>query len=168
MPENSARIFPDWDNLYKNQKVQTMPWYNERLDRDLEEELERRKITTGRILDLGTGPATQAIQLSRRGLKVTGSDVSAAAIQRARKIYTNYNNNVEFVVDDVLNSKFGDKEFDYIFDCGCFHVMPIEKRPAYAREITRILDERGLLFLKCFSAKEYIKALLTLFQEPYL
>ena len=119
MPENSARIFPDWDNLYKNQKVQTMPWYNERLDRDLEEELERRKITTGRILDLGIGPATQAIQLSRRGLKVTGSDVSAVD-QRARKIYTNYNNNVEFVVDDVLNSKFGDKEFDYIFDCGLF------------------------------------------------
>jgi hypothetical protein len=30
-----------------------------------------RKITKDRILDLGTGPATQAIQLSKRGLKVT-------------------------------------------------------------------------------------------------
>jgi hypothetical protein len=39
-----------------------MPWYNKNLDSDLEEELEKRKITKGRILDLGTGPATQAVQ----------------------------------------------------------------------------------------------------------
>jgi len=55
MPEYSSKVFPDWDNLYKNQEVKTMPWYSERLDRDLEEELDRRKIITGRILDLGTG-----------------------------------------------------------------------------------------------------------------
>lgn len=40
-----------------------MPWYNENLDSDLEEEFERRKVSKGRFLDLGTGPATQAIQL---------------------------------------------------------------------------------------------------------
>jgi hypothetical protein len=34
-----------------------MPWYNENL-----EQLESGKISKGRILDLGTGPATQAIQ----------------------------------------------------------------------------------------------------------
>jgi methylase of polypeptide subunit release factors len=44
------------------------------------EELERRKISKGKILDLGTGPTTQAIQLAKRGLQVTGSDVSEAAI----------------------------------------------------------------------------------------
>jgi methylase of polypeptide subunit release factors len=72
--------FPDWNNLYNNlyntQNVETMPWYNENIDSDLEEELERGKISKGRILDLGTGPATQAIQLAKRGLEVTGSDVS--------------------------------------------------------------------------------------------
>jgi methylase of polypeptide subunit release factors len=76
--------FPDWNNLYNTQNVETMPWYNENLDSDLEEELERRKIFTGRILDLGTGPATQAIQLSKRGLEVIGSDLSEAAINKAR------------------------------------------------------------------------------------
>jgi hypothetical protein len=53
--------FPDWEILYKSQKAETMPWYNENLDFDLEEELDRRKITCGNFLDLGTGPATQAI-----------------------------------------------------------------------------------------------------------
>jgi hypothetical protein len=46
--------FPDWNNLYNTQNVETMPWYNEQLDSDLEEELERRKVSKGRILDLGT------------------------------------------------------------------------------------------------------------------
>jgi ubiquinone/menaquinone biosynthesis C-methylase UbiE len=159
MPEKdpqSEKDFPDWNNLYSSQNVETMPWYNENLDSDLQEELERRKISKGRILDLGTGPATQAIQLAKRGLQVTGSDVSEAAINRARKVYVHNNKDKEisFIVDDILNSKIKDKSFDYVFDRGCFHVLPIEKRPVYIREINRILNNRGILFLKCFSVKE--------------
>src|ERR671922_1812476 len=107
----SEKKFPDWDNLYSSQNVETMPWYNENLDLDLEEELEKRKISKGRILDLGTGPATQAIQLAKRGLEVTGSDVSEAAIRRARELYVHNNkdNEINFAVDNILNSKLKDK-----------------------------------------------------------
>jgi ubiquinone/menaquinone biosynthesis C-methylase UbiE len=152
----SRKDFPDWNSLYSNQKVETMPWYNEQLDSDLEEELERRKVSKGRILDLGTGPATQAIQLAKRGLEVTGSDVSEAAINRAKDVYghNNKDTKISFTVDDILNSKMQDKMFDYVFDRGCFHVLPIEKRPVYVSEINRILDDKGILFLKCFSTKE--------------
>jgi SAM-dependent methyltransferase len=150
------RDFPDWNNLYNTQNVETMPWYSENLDSDLEEELEGGKISKGRILDLGTGPATQAIQLTKRGLEVTGSDVSEAAIRRARKLYVHNNKDKEitFTVDNILNSKLPDKMFDYVFDRGCFHVLPIEKSPVYIKEIKRILDDDGTLFLKCFSIKE--------------
>src|SRR5215203_423101 len=155
----SEKDFPDWNNLYNTQNVETMPWYNENLDSDLEEELEKRKISKGRILDLGTGPATQALQLAKRGLKVTGSDVSEAAIRRARELHLHNNANnknmkIDFIVDDILNSKIRDKMFDYVFDRGCFHFLPIDKRPDYIKEIKRILDDRGILFLKCFSIKE--------------
>ena len=148
--------FPDWNNLYNTQNVETMPWYNENIDSDLEEELERGKISKGRILDLGTGPATQAIQLAKRGLEVTGSDVSEAAIRRARELYVHNNKNmkIDFIVDDILNSKIRDKMFDCVFDRGCFHVLPIDKRLVYIKEIKRILDDMGILFLKCFSIKE--------------
>ena len=47
-----------------------------------------------------------------------------------------------------------DKMFDYVFDRGCFHVLPIEKRTLYIKEIKRILDDYGILFLKCFSIEE--------------
>jgi 2-polyprenyl-3-methyl-5-hydroxy-6-metoxy-1,4-benzoquinol methylase len=52
-----------------------MPWYNENFDSELEKELDERKlINDGKFLDVGTGPATQAIWLAKIGFKVTGSD----------------------------------------------------------------------------------------------
>ena len=157
MPEESQseKDFPNWDNLYKSQNVEAMPWYNKNLDSDLEEELEKRKITKGRILDLGTGPATQAVQLSKKGFQVIGSDVSESAINRAREVCIHDKDmEISFIVDDILNSEINDKSFNYIFDRGCFHVLPIEMRLVYIREIKRILDDNGILFLKCFSTKE--------------
>src|SRR5918911_5361174 len=145
--------FPDWETLYKTQKVETMPWYNENLDSDLEEALHRRKITNGKFLDLGTGPATQAMWLAKRGFNVTGSDLSESAVNRAKYFYANQKN-VNFIVDDILNSKLKESEFDYIFDRGCFHVLLPTDRQRYIRKIKHILKENGTLFLKCFSNKE--------------
>lgn len=38
---------PDWETLYKTQKVETMPWYNENFDSDLKEFDERKIINVG-------------------------------------------------------------------------------------------------------------------------
>ena len=161
MPESVRKDFPDWDTLYQSQRVETMPWYNENFDFDLEKELDERMIINNtndsiKFLDLGTGPATQAIWLAKRGFKVIGSDLSEAAINRAREIYAN-EENVNFIVDDILNSKLKDNEFDYIFDRGCFHVLPPEDRKKYINKIKQILKDNGILFLKCFSDKEPIQ-----------
>jgi hypothetical protein len=40
----SGKDFPDWETLYKSQKIETMPWYNENFDSDLEKELDERKL----------------------------------------------------------------------------------------------------------------------------
>src|SRR5919199_240210 len=148
-----SKEFPDWETLYKSQKVETMPWYNENLDSDLEEELYRRKITNGKFLDLGTGPATQSIWLAKRGFQVIGSDLSEAAIKRARNVYAN-EKNIHFIADDILNSNLKENQFDYIFDRGCFHVLLTADRQRYITKIRQILKDNGILFLKCFSDKE--------------
>jgi ubiquinone/menaquinone biosynthesis C-methylase UbiE len=157
MSESTRKSFPDWEILYKNQRVETMPWYNENLDSDLQEELDKRKISADdgkKFLDVGTGPATQAIMLSKRGFTVVGSDLSEAAINRARKKYPK-DPDVNFIVDDILNTRFKDDEFDYIFDRGCFHVLSPSDRNKYINKIHQILKKQnGMLFLKCFSDKE--------------
>jgi SAM-dependent methyltransferase len=156
----SRQALPDWEALYKTQKVETMPWYNENFDSDLEKELDERKIINvggnKKFLDLGTGPATQAVWLAKKGFKVIGSDLSEAAINRARNVYAN-EKNLEFIVDNILNSKFKDNEFDYIFDRGCFHVLAPPHRKKYIGKIKQILKNNGILFLKCFSNKEPMK-----------
>jgi cyclopropane fatty-acyl-phospholipid synthase-like methyltransferase len=141
--------FPDWDALYK-QDVSTMPWYNKKLDSDLEQEIKKRNLTKGRFLDLGTGPGTQAIQLAKLGFSVTGTDLSSNAIQKAQRLDATIN----FLVDDIMDSKLGKASFDYILDRGCFHVLPQNKQAQYAKTIHDILDKNGLFFLKCFSIKE--------------
>ena len=154
----NTRSFPDWETLYKNQEVKSMPWYNESLDQDLELELDKMKIKKGSFLDLGTGPGTQAIKLFERGFEVTASDLSPTAIHKASVRYNNkMNNKIKFIVDDIVNSHLSSNEFDFIFDRGCFHVISPEKRSIYTEEVNRILKEGGRLFLKCFSEKEPVR-----------
>jgi cyclopropane fatty-acyl-phospholipid synthase-like methyltransferase len=154
MAENK-RAFPDWETLYKNQQVESMPWYDENLDADLEEELDKRRISHGKFLDIGTGPGTQAAKLHERGLNVTATDLAETAIKKAQSTHSNSDNNrVDFIVDNILNSNLKEKEFDYIFDRGCFHVISINDRKRYMMQVNRILKDSGILFLKCFSDKQ--------------
>jgi SAM-dependent methyltransferase len=149
---NNNRSFPNWDNLYANEaSVGSLPWYNKDLDNDLKEYLSTMKITKGRFLDLGTGPATQAIELSKLGFQVTATDISENAITRAKRM----SKGIEFIVDDILDSKLKEEDsFDYILDRGCFHVLEPSSRQRYVDQISRLLRDGGLLFLKTFSAKE--------------
>jgi SAM-dependent methyltransferase len=148
---SNNRSFPHWNDLYANEtSVGSLPWYNKDLDNDLKEHLRTMTMTKGRLLDVGTGPATQAIELSKLGFQVTATDISENAITRAKRM----SKDIEFIVDDILESKLKDDSFDYIFDRGCFHVLEPSSRQRYVNQVSRILRDGGLLFLKIFSAKE--------------
>jgi len=138
----------DWKNIYKNMKVTEMPWYYPDLDEDLQNALNKLGLTSGTFLDLGTGPATQANKLAERGFDVTGTDISEEAIALAKQAFKD----VEFIYDDILESKLA-KKFDFIFDRGCFHVLDEDKREIYAENVFNLLNDSGLLILKCFSNK---------------
>jgi SAM-dependent methyltransferase len=146
------RSFPHWNDLYANEaSVGSLPWYNKDLDNDLKEYLRTMNITRGRFLDLGTGPATQAIGLSKLGFQVTATDISENAIARAKRM----SKGIEFIVDDIRESKLKEEDsFDYIFDRGCFHVLEPSSQQRYVNQVSRLLRDGGLLFLKTFSTKE--------------
>ncbi len=61
------RGLPSWEELYQKDTIERLPWYWPALDPDLEAALARHGIASGRVLDQGTGPGTQAIALAERG-----------------------------------------------------------------------------------------------------
>ncbi len=154
--EKKPSNFPGWKALYEKGDIEKLPWFSEALDKDLVGALDRLEITKGRFLDLGTGPGTQAIALAKRGLDVVGSDLSPAAIDFAKKRAKKEEaSKVEFVVDDVLDSKLQEKgPFDAIFDRGCFHVLPEDERGGYVATVKGLLGDGGRLFLKTFSDEQ--------------
>ena len=52
--------------------------------------------------------------------------------------------------DDILDTRLT-RQFDLIFDRGCFHVLAPERRQDYVRIVGGLLKPGGYLFLKCFS-----------------
>lgn len=147
------RGFPDWEELYRGQGVETMAWYYPVLDPDLDSALERYRLSSGSAIDIGTGPGTQAIALAERGFRVTGTDLSQAAVDKATEKARAKGLTIDFRKDDILASQVTGA-FDFAFDRGCFHVLPSERRADYARTVASVLKRGGFLFLKCFSHLE--------------
>lgn len=145
--------FPQWQDIYNVDEtaIEKLPWYSKELDYDLKKELEDGRIKDGKFLDLGTGPAMQAFQLAKLGFSVTGTDISESAIARAKSLSKD---GARFVVDNIVQSKLEDNQFDYIFDRGCFHVLKPSDRPRYVNKVKSTLTDNGMLFLKTFSIQE--------------
>lgn len=147
------REFPAWETFYAEQSVEKMPWYYTGMDPDLEQGLRRWTLQSGDALDIGTGPGTQAIALAERGFRVTGVDISEAAVQKATARARTLDIEVQFQRADILTASF-DINFDLVFDRGCFHVQPPDRREDYVRCLHRHVAPSGFLFLKCFSREE--------------
>ena len=144
----------DWEKLYATSDVATLPWYNPDLDPDIERALKAHRLRGGHLLDLGTGPATQAMSLAKRGFDVVATDISGSAIKKAKAAAKEAGLSITFHVDNVLKSRLAPNLVDVIVDRGVFHVLPKDKRPVYVRTVHRVLRPNGWLFLKCFSNKE--------------
>ncbi|HEY9813088.1 MAG TPA: class I SAM-dependent methyltransferase [Candidatus Sericytochromatia bacterium] len=142
--------FDNWEQIYQNQNIESMPWFNPDLDLDLQQALSQLNINSGTILDLGTGPGTQAIALAERGFQVTATDISETAIHQAEQTAKQNKMNISWQQDDIINSKLN-QTFDFVFDRGCFHVISPEQRQDYVRIVHKLLNDQGYLFIKCFS-----------------
>ena len=148
----SDRHFPQWDEFYGTHPAESMPWFYAELDPDLARALEQHSVT-GRALDLGTGPGTQALGLAERGFDVTATDVSPAAVNAARERARAAGVAVSFIVDDVTNSRV-EGTFQLVLDRGCFHVLAPDARAGYVATLGRLVASGGLFFLKCFSDEQ--------------
>src|SRR2546430_15943316 len=144
----------DWEKLYASSDVATLPWYNPDLDTDIERALKTHHLSSRRLLDLGTGPATQAMNLAKRGFDVVATDISGSAIKKAKASAKEAGLSITFLVDNVLRSRLAANLVDVIVDRGVFHVLPKDKGPVYVRTVHRALRPDRWVFLQCFLNKQ--------------
>jgi 2-polyprenyl-3-methyl-5-hydroxy-6-metoxy-1,4-benzoquinol methylase len=142
--------FPDWEALYASDPAESMPWFYPRLDPDVAGALNGAR---GRLLDVGTGPGTQAIALARLGFDVTAVDLSHSAVEKADARARREGVRVSFIQDDILRTRLRGT-FDFILDRGCLEVLAPGDRPAYAETLGSLAAPSGRLLLKCFSSRQ--------------
>lgn len=83
---DNKKEFPDWDLYYKQNNVESMPWYEKNLDLDMLEEVQF--LEKGEFLDLGTGPGTQAVEISKKGFKELGLIYRRLLLKRPNHLQT--------------------------------------------------------------------------------
>ena len=111
----------------------------------IEQEVERDKSI--KIIDIGCGTGRHAIELTKRGYKVTGVDLSENQIERAREKAQETGVTIDFQTQDARNLPF-DGEFDLaIMLCeGGFSLMETDEMNfEILKNATKALKSKGKL-----------------------
>jgi SAM-dependent methyltransferase len=126
------------------------PWDTNTTPPELVELIENQKLPAGRVLDLGCGTGTNVIYLARHGWQAVGVDFVGKAIATAKRKAQAAGVSARFHQGDVTKLDFLDPPFDLILDIGCFHSLPVERRPAYISGLARLLRPGGLFLCYAF------------------
>jgi len=136
--------FTPWED------IADLPAVRERVDGLLAREESGREPPYGPVLDLGCGSGIWAVELARRGWRVTGIDVVPKALRRARERIREAGVEVRLVEGDVtkLRTAGVGSGFSFMLDLGLFHdELTDEQRAAMGREVTAVATPDATLLM---------------------
>ena len=145
--------YDEWDQIYRKYPLESLGWELGRPRPILVELIEKERIKKGKALDICCGAGTNTVYLAEKGFEVTGIDISSKAIEYAKKNAEQANVKINLMVQNFVNLPFGDEEFDFVFDMGCFHHVEVEDRTKFIEGVHRVLKKGGSYLLTCFSYK---------------
>jgi glycine/sarcosine N-methyltransferase len=132
------RIYPDWDASMARQ--------GRALDAVIHAEL---GMDHAAVLDCSCGIGTQAIALSQRGHRVTGSDISQVAVARAVREAALRGVSLPATVADMRRLPFRERQFDVVLsaDNSLPHLLRPQDVAAALGAMRHVLRSGGLLIL---------------------
>jgi SAM-dependent methyltransferase len=113
------------------------------LDRELLDHFATRLKGVGKVCDLGCGPGHVASYLHQRGVDVVGIDLSPSMVDQARQL----NPDLDFRQGNMLALDASDHSFAAIVSFYSIIHIPRAELPGLFRELHRVLQPNGLLFL---------------------
>lgn len=104
----------------------------------------------GHALDIGCGTGTNAVEMARRGWRVTGVDFSRRAIGAARRRAAGTGLPVDFRQAEAAELPGIAGPFDFVLDIGCFHSLDAAGQARYAARLANVTKPGSTYMLYTF------------------
>lgn len=119
----------------------------------------------GSLLEIGCSMGTDLLQLARRGMQVTGIDLTEEGINLARKRFELYQIPATLKVDDAENLSFPDGSFDVVYSFGVLHHTPNTQQSI--DEVLRVLKPGGLAVIMLYNRNSLNYYIHRLINQPF-
>lgn len=140
------------DRIYGERPLEAIPWNYEEPPALLADLVTEGLLMPCDLVDLGCGAGNYAVWLAGLGFRVTGIDFSTRAVDLAAALAARRGVMCRFLVRDVAGEIDGLEEaFDFAYDWEVLHHVFPDTRPAYVRNVARMLRPGGRYFSVCFS-----------------
>lgn len=143
------------DRIYGEIPLAQIPWNIEQPPAVLVDLVESGRVSPCETLDLGCGAGNHAVWLAGLGFRVTGIDLSAAAIAYAEALACLRGVSCRFVVADLVAAPPPfDAAFDFAFEWEVLHHMLPADRPRYVAGVHQMLGAGATYLSVCFAEND--------------
>lgn len=112
--------------------------------------VESGRLKPCRVIDLGSGTASNVIFLAQHGFDVTGVDFSLGAIKMGQERAIEADVEIEFIEDDLTNLQHVKGTFDLLVDYGTLDDLSPTKRDLYVENVVPLTHPGSQFLLYCF------------------
>jgi methyl halide transferase len=130
-PSNEYR-----DSIRQRYLTGDAPWDSGRPSTELVRALDADLLPGKTALEFGCGTGTNAIELARRGYRVTAVDIADVAIDRARVKARQAQATVDFRIGDLTRMDV-DNPYDVLFDSGVYHGIRTRDLAGFLKTVRR-------------------------------
>jgi SAM-dependent methyltransferase len=147
----------DQDHFAQMYEGGSPPWDRGKPDPELIRVLDAGLLPGRSVLEFGCGYGDNAIELARRGYRVTAVDFVAQAVEGARRRAQAAKVKVDFRCADVVALKFK-RPFDVLFDRGCYHHLRRADLAGFQGMLRRVTRAGSRWFCLAGNAKQKMEA----------
>ena len=112
--------------------------------------VESGRLQPGRVIDLGSGTASNCIYLAQHGFEVTGVDYASAAIEEGWARAEAAGVTVSFFVDDLTDLRHASGTFDLLVDYGTLDDLVPRDRDRYVENVLPLTRPGSQFLLYAF------------------
>jgi 2-polyprenyl-3-methyl-5-hydroxy-6-metoxy-1,4-benzoquinol methylase len=145
--------YEHWEQVYQTKPADAVSWFQEHATRSLEIIRSIGATSDAKILDAGGGSSILVDDLLTGRFKhVSVLDLSASALEVARRRLGSLGQNVTWITGDILTVELPEQTYDIWHDRAVFHFLtdPAD-RMAYVRQVMKSVKPGGHVIVATFA-----------------